>query len=168
MSDFVHRLEVRFRDCDPMGHANNAVYFTYLEQTRFSHWRSLCPSTSSGHPELVEGRPSKDSGRPDAVEGWGFGTPQLRAGMPGVILAHAECDFKRPVKYGDVLEVRLRVAELGRTSFRYEYEILDDQQRLVATATTVQVMYDYKAEKPVPIPDEVRRLLSGAPAGRHT
>lgn len=140
MSDFVHRIEVRFRDCDPMGHANNAVYFTYLEQTRFSHWRSL----------------------------WGFGTPQLRAGMPGVILAHAECDFKRQVKYGDLLEVRLRVAELGRTSFRYDYEILDDQQRLVATARTVQVMYDYKAEQPVPIPDEIRRLLSEAPAGRHT
>ena len=29
---FVHQLEVRFRDCDPMGHTNNAVYLTYLEQ----------------------------------------------------------------------------------------------------------------------------------------
>jgi acyl-CoA thioesterase FadM len=25
---FTHRLEVRFRDCDPMGHVNNAVYLT--------------------------------------------------------------------------------------------------------------------------------------------
>jgi acyl-CoA thioester hydrolase len=41
MSHFGHRIEVRFRDCDPMGHMNNAVYFTFLEQTRFSHWRSL-------------------------------------------------------------------------------------------------------------------------------
>ena len=38
---FVHRLEVRFRDCDPMGHANNAVYLTYLEQARFAHWREV-------------------------------------------------------------------------------------------------------------------------------
>ena len=30
-----HTLQVRFRDCDPMRHANNAVYFTYLEQARF-------------------------------------------------------------------------------------------------------------------------------------
>ena len=36
---FTHRLEVRFRDCDPMGHVNNAVYLTYLEQARFAHWR---------------------------------------------------------------------------------------------------------------------------------
>jgi acyl-CoA thioester hydrolase len=31
---FVWRERVRFRDCDPMGHANNAVYSTYLEQAR--------------------------------------------------------------------------------------------------------------------------------------
>jgi len=129
---FTHRLEVRFRDCDPMGHTNNAVYLTYLEQTRFAHWRSL----------------------------WGFGTPQLPAGLPGVILARVECDYRRPAKYGDTLEIRMRIAEIGRTSFRYEYEILDAEGRTVLNATTVQVMYDYAAEKPVPIPDSIRALLS--------
>jgi acyl-CoA thioester hydrolase len=134
MSHFIHRLEVRFRDCDPMGHTNNAVYLTYLEQARFSHWRSL----------------------------WGFGTPQLPPGLPGVILARVECDYKRPATYGDVLEIRLTVAEIGRTSFRYECEIVDEQGRTVATAKTVQVMYDYATEKPVAIPDEIRALLHGS------
>ena len=132
---FTHRLEVRFRDCDPMGHVNNAVYLTYLEQTRFSHWRSL----------------------------WGFGTSQLTAARPGVILARVECDYKRPAKYGDMLDIRMTVAELGRSSFRYEYEIVDEQGRTVLTATTVQVMYDYTAEKPVAIPDDIRALLEGGP-----
>lgn len=131
---FIHRLEVRFRDCDPMGHANNAVYLTYLEQTRFSHWRSL----------------------------WGFGTPQLPPGRPGVILARVECDYKRPAKYGDTLEIRMTIAELGRTSFHYEYEIVDQEGKTVLTAKTVQVMYDYAAEKPVPIPDDIRALLTGS------
>jgi acyl-CoA thioester hydrolase len=129
---FIHRLEVRFRDCDPLGHTNNAVYLTYLEQSRFAHWRSL----------------------------WGFGSPQLRPGMPGVILAHAECDYKRPTRYGDALEVRMHVAHIGRTSFAYEYEIVDAAGVTVLTAKTVQVMYDYGAEKPVPIPDEIRALLT--------
>ena len=132
MSPFTHRLEVRFRDCDPMGHTNNAVYLTYLEQTRFAHWRSL----------------------------WGFGTPQLPPGMPGVILARVECDYKRPTKYGDRLEVRLQVGALGRSSFRYEYEIVDDQGRTVLTAKTVQVMYDYATGQPVPIPDDIRAKLT--------
>jgi acyl-CoA thioester hydrolase len=132
MTQFIHRLEVRFRDCDPMGHTNNAVYLTYLEQTRFAHWRSL----------------------------WGFGTPQLAPGLPGVILARVECDYRRPATYGDLLEVRMRVAEIGRTSFRYEYEIVDQEGRIVLTAKTVQVMYDYATEKPVPIPDDIRALLA--------
>ena len=129
---FSHRLEVRFRDCDPMGHVNNAVYLTYLEQTRFQHWRSL----------------------------WGFGTPELRPGRPGVILAHVECDYKRPATYGDTLEIRLTIAEIGRSSFRYDYEVVDDQENIVLTAMTVQVMYDYSTAKPVPIPDDIRALLN--------
>ena len=31
---YVHRDRVRFRDCDSMGHVNNAVYSTYLEEAR--------------------------------------------------------------------------------------------------------------------------------------
>ncbi len=44
---FRHRLDVRFRDCDSMGHVNNAVYFTYLEQCRLTFWRQL---TGEGSP----------------------------------------------------------------------------------------------------------------------
>jgi acyl-CoA thioester hydrolase len=33
---FVHREVVRFNDCDPMGHVNNATYSTYLEQARLA------------------------------------------------------------------------------------------------------------------------------------
>lgn len=39
--DFVHRERVRFRDCDAMGHVNNAVYSTYLEQARIGVLGSL-------------------------------------------------------------------------------------------------------------------------------
>jgi acyl-CoA thioester hydrolase len=132
MSHFVHRLEVRFRDCDPLGHVNNAVYLTYLEQARFNHWRSL----------------------------WGFGSPQLAAGRPGVILARVECDYKRPAIYGETLEIRLTVGAIGRSSFRYEYEIVDGEGRTVLIAQTVQVMYDYAEGKPVPIPEDIRALLA--------
>jgi acyl-CoA thioester hydrolase len=33
-SRFIFRDAVRFRDCDAMGHVNNAVYSTYLEEAR--------------------------------------------------------------------------------------------------------------------------------------
>ena len=33
-SPHVHRDRVSFRDCDAMGHVNNAVFSTYLEESR--------------------------------------------------------------------------------------------------------------------------------------
>jgi acyl-CoA thioester hydrolase len=39
--DFVHRERVRFRDLDAMGHVNNAVFATYVEQARIEYLRSL-------------------------------------------------------------------------------------------------------------------------------
>jgi acyl-CoA thioester hydrolase len=126
---FVHRLDVRFRDCDPLGHANNAVYLTYLEQTRLHCWRAL----------------------------WGFG--QAGSTVPGVIMARAEIDYRRPAQYGQTLEIRMSVAALGRTSFTYDYEIVDEEGRVMANARTVQVMYDYQAARPVPIPDDIRQKM---------
>jgi acyl-CoA thioester hydrolase len=40
---FVQREHVRFRDCDAMGHVNNAVYSTYLEQARIGILGDLEP-----------------------------------------------------------------------------------------------------------------------------
>lgn len=39
--DFVHRQTVRFRDVDGMGHVNNAVYLTYLEEARIAFLRPI-------------------------------------------------------------------------------------------------------------------------------
>jgi len=128
---FRHRLSVRFRDCDALGHVNNAVYFTYFEQARFHHWMSL-----------------------------GYDLRTLPPGVPGFILARAECNFEAQATYGDELEVRLTVAALGRTSFTYDYELVKvETGERVASARSVQVCFDYETQTPVPIPDELRQKL---------
>lgn len=38
---FSHPIEVRFSDLDAMGHVNNAVVVSYMEQARFQWWRSF-------------------------------------------------------------------------------------------------------------------------------
>jgi acyl-CoA thioester hydrolase len=40
---FLHRERVRFRDCDAMGHVNNAVFSTYLEEARIGVLGGLTP-----------------------------------------------------------------------------------------------------------------------------
>ena len=59
---FTHHLDVRFRDCDAMGHVNNAVYLTYLEEARFAHWRSL--DNDPAVPGVILARIEVDYRRP--------------------------------------------------------------------------------------------------------
>jgi acyl-CoA thioester hydrolase len=40
---YLHVERVRFNDCDPMGHVNNAAYSTYLEQARIGVLGGLDP-----------------------------------------------------------------------------------------------------------------------------
>lgn len=132
---YTHRVEVRFADCDPLGHVNHAMYLTYLEQARFGLWRRL----------------------------WGFTgeTAMTAAGGAGLILARAECDYKAAATYGDTLDVHVRLERIGRTSFTYAYDIVDVATgRLMASARTVLVLYDYRSATPVAIDDERRAKLS--------
>ena len=56
---YRHRLSVRFRDCDGMGHANHAVYFTYFEQCRLTFWRERTGSPSP-HTRVIIARAECD------------------------------------------------------------------------------------------------------------
>ncbi len=124
---YRHRLQVRFRDCDAMGHVNHAVYFTYFEQCRLTFWR-------------------EQTGAP---------SPHAR-----VIIARADCDYRAPAHFGDELEIRLEVAEIGRSSFTLRYQITQvASAALVAVGSTVMVAYDYPSGKSVPLPDAARALL---------
>ena len=133
-----HRLDVRFSDCDLLGHVNNSCYLTYLEEARIELWRwqlgFLATGPASGTPR-----------------GCGF------------ILARAEVDFRAQARYGDTLEVRMRLAGFGRSSMIYEYDIIRAADSVtVATAKTVQVWFDYDANQSVAI-DEALKLKLVAP-----
>jgi acyl-CoA thioester hydrolase len=38
---FTHRVEVRFRDLDAMGHAHHTLPLVYLEEARAAYWRQV-------------------------------------------------------------------------------------------------------------------------------
>ena len=135
---FSHRIEVRFRDCDAFRHVNNAVYFTYFEQARLVMGETL--------------------GLRRALEDAGL----------SLILAHASCDYKAQVSFGDQLEIQVRVIAIGRRSFTSRFDarrVRDDA--LVATGKSVQAVFDYDAGRTAPIPaalgDKLEALLIPAP-----
>jgi acyl-CoA thioester hydrolase len=79
--------------------------------------------------------------------------------LPGLILARAECEFIRPVKPGQRLEIWIGATKIGRTSVTIGCEMLDERDQPVATGTVVMVAYDYAAAKPIPIPDWARARI---------
>jgi acyl-CoA thioester hydrolase len=124
---YRHRLSVRFRDCDAMGHVNHAVYLTYFEQGRLTFWR----------------------------ERTGTPSPYTR-----VIIARAECDYRAPAHFGDELEVRVGIGDVGRSSFMLHYEIVQvGSERLIASGKTVMVSYDYEKGESTPLPEATMSLL---------
>lgn len=54
MSDpFTVDLQVRFRDIDAMGHVNNAVYATYLEQARTTYFAEVLDASLDEVPTVL-------------------------------------------------------------------------------------------------------------------
>ncbi|MFL5678981.1 MAG: acyl-CoA thioesterase [Chloroflexota bacterium] len=125
-----HDVVVRFADTDAMGHVNNANYLTYCEIARAAYY------------EEVTGRPL-----PLGVHG----------AEEGMILAEVRVTYRAPAFYGETITVETRVVRLGRSSFTMEHRLTAPESRygharLIATADSVLVTYDYTAERPIPLP----------------
>ena len=54
--DFVYGERVRFRDLDPMGHVNNAVFLTYLEQARVAFFSEMGAATGLEDMNMIVAR----------------------------------------------------------------------------------------------------------------
>lgn len=137
--DFAHRrdVEVRFADTDAMGHVNNATYLTYCEIARVAYYEAV---TGDRLPLATHG----------ATE--------------GMILAEMRITYRSPSFYGETLTVETRVVRVGRTSFAMEHRITapdsrHGRARLVAVGDSVLVSYDYAAERPIPVPADLRAAI---------
>jgi acyl-CoA thioester hydrolase len=77
------------------------------------------------------------------------------------ILAHAGCDYLRPIAPGTNLILEMGTKNLGAKSFQYVYSIRDaaDESIQYARGETVQVCYDYSRNTSMEIPPEFRKIL---------
>ncbi len=46
-------LQVRFNECDGLGHVNNAVYYTYMETARIELFQMLDPEMDLNNWKLI-------------------------------------------------------------------------------------------------------------------
>ncbi len=82
----------------------------------------------------------------------------------GIILAHTEIDYIKPIFLHDQVFVSLKVTRLGNKSFNLEHYILkqstDGVLEPLAHVKGVLVCIDYTTNQTIPIPSHWRTILS--------
>ncbi len=72
---------------------------------------------------------------------------------------HVECRFLRVLMLDSPFRLRLTIGKLGRTSFRYDYQVFDADEELAIDGTMTVVVL--KNGKPTEIPPTLRAALGG-------
>lgn len=80
-----------------------------------------------------------------------------RLGLPTVRL---ETDFRRPLRYGDRLEVEVEVARIGTTSVEWRFRVFAGDAEPAAEARVVTVNADMDTLEKRPLPDWLRQKLA--------
>ena len=78
-------------------------------------------------------------------------------GFPRV---EVSASFLAPLYADDEIAVHIRPEKLGRTSIAFAFEVFKDNIRAITGKVTC--VFIGKDQRPVPIPDKVRRTLSAA------
>lgn len=126
MSSGLHEttLRVRYSETDAQGIVNNASYLSYFEVGRVEWLRAA-----------------------------GFSYAEFERRGFGFVVAEAFVKYKKPARFDDELTVRTKLADVGRASLRFEYEILCDGE-LVTDGHTRHGCLRLADAKAVRIPTE--------------
>ncbi|MDJ1485770.1 thioesterase family protein [Cytophagaceae bacterium YF14B1] len=94
----------------------------------------------------------------DAREGFGkkYGLHYLEVYQKGFVMpiVKLNCDYKRPLVYGDIALVKITYVETEAAKVIFQYEIKKkDTQELIATGETIQVFLDTNRNLCITVPD---------------
>ena len=124
---YVHREQVRFRDIDGLGHVNNAVFLTYIEQARAAFFLDHGGVTSLDALRMILARVEIDFRSP---VGYGESVDvELRPGRLGT----KSFDLEYTLRVGDRV-----VAEARSVQVAFDYEagetiaVPDEWRKLLA------------------------------------
>ena len=104
-------LRVRYQETDPMGFLHHAYYFTYFEIGRTELLRA-----SGGNYRQME-----------------------ELGML-VVVVRAECSFRRPARYDDILRLRTTIVRVTPAKIEHEYRLFLQETLLAVGKVTLAVI----------------------------
>ncbi|MCH2183930.1 MAG: acyl-CoA thioesterase [Mariniblastus sp.] len=123
----VVELPIQWGDQDAFGHVNNIVAFRWFESSRIAY-----------------------------IEQSQVGNFMDRSGL-GPILASVTCNYRRQLHYPDTVSIGSRVTKIGRTSMTIDHAVYSEKLQMITTdGVSTIVIFDYQANRPVRVPDELR------------
>jgi len=137
LATFAHitTLPLQWGDHDAFGHVNNTVYIRWAETARVEYM-------------IAAGM-------------W----PQLPPSQIGPILASIKCDYKLALTHPDTVHIGTKVSRIGNSSLRMDHVIVSHNADAVAAEIeSTIVMLDYSVQRPVRVPDEMRRSIAAVEA----
>ncbi len=131
---FAIRQRVRFGETDMQGVVYYANYLLYAEVGRVAYLRHI----GLRYQDLLD-------------RGLDF------------TLGEASVRYHEPLRFDDEFDIRVRVGDVRRVSWSFDYAVDRADGTRCADVTTVQVLLDRASFKAQRLPDDVRALLE---AGR--
>ena len=130
MTEFRHRIRVRFAECDPQGVVFYPRYAEYLDVAMTELWRERI----GPYNEMVE------------------------AGAD-MVVAELQLRYLGSAVFDDELDIVIELERMGETSATFAWRVEREGDVLV-TGTIRQVCIDPATKRKRPIPDDVREGLA--------
>jgi acyl-CoA thioester hydrolase len=124
-------VRVRYAETDKMGVVYYANYFVWFEVARADLLRSL---------------------------GWTYREME-QAGISLPVI-EAQCEYRRPAKYDDEIEIRTKGRMLSPVRMEFTYEVVRrEDQAIAAAGRTVHATLD-SGGKPCRLPERIRQVFA--------
>lgn len=126
----VLEIPVAWGEMDAFGHVNNIIYFRYFENARIAYFEKLDLMTFMNETGI------------------------------GPILASTQCKFRLPLTYPDTVSAGAKIVRQEGDALTMAYYVFSHKhQKIAAEGDGIIVSYDYRGNKKVPIPDEIRKRI---------
>ena len=123
-------IPIQWGDQDAFGHVNNTCHIRWFESARVEY-----------------------------IQKCGL-TMMIESGGVGPILASITCNYRRQMEYPDTIQIGARVSRIGRSSMTMEHAVFSETQNTItADGHSVVVVFDYAANRPTRVPDEIRQAI---------
>jgi acyl-CoA thioester hydrolase len=129
---FHYTLRVRFAETDLQGVVFNPNYLMYCDVAWTEYFRAL-----------------------------GITYNDILATGVDSVIKRATVEFESSARFDDVLNLHARVSAIGKTSLSFDFEIrVDEEDRVVATVSSVYVFVNPETNRPTSIPENLRVKIS--------